>query len=258
MVKLKNATSEFAESEDGPKKRHNYYGWRTFSDDCALWLPNGVRAYYVSEVTKDGKAKLTEVTNGIIPAHCGVLLYDENLLEGEEEIHLCPVPTDYSKTLPEGTTNYLVDCCNEDKTVQPQEDGKYNYFFTCFYKKIGDRRKSNVPMNFWKTVENANAKKNYTYLSVDKNIHPAAFNSDYCNYTQEPSASNIANNAKNYCFLFSLDDTFGGDTTTAIEVPEDNVLTEEGDVWFNMQGIRISKPNTPGLYIHNRKKVVIR
>lgn len=258
VVKLKNATSEFAESEGGSQERHNYFGWRTFSDDCALWLPNGVRAYYVSEVTSDSKAKLTEVTNGIIPAHCGVLLYDENLFEGEEEIHLCPVPKDYSQTLPEGTTNYLVDCCNEDKTVQPQEDGKYNYFFTCFYKKIGDRRKSNVPMNFWKTAEDATAKKNYAYLSVDQNIHPAAFDSEHCNYLQEPSASNIANNAKNYCFLFSLDDTFGGDTTTAIEVPEDNVLTEEGDVWFNMQGIRISKPNTPGLYIHNRKKVVIR
>lgn len=260
VVKLKNATSEFAESKDGPTESHNYGGWRTFSDDCALWLPNGVRAYYVSEVTSDSKAKLTEVTNGIIPAHCGVLLYDENLLEDkdEEEIHLCPVPTDYSQTLPEGTTNYLVDCCKEKKTVQPIEDGKYNYFFTCFYKKKGDSGKSNVPMNFWKTVENANAKKNYTYLSVPTDIHPKAFDSKHCNYQQEPSASNIANNAKNYCFLFSLDDTFGGDTTTAIEVPEDNVLTEEGDVWFNMQGIRISKPNTPGLYIHNRKKVVIR
>lgn len=260
VVKLKNATSKFAESNDGPTESHNYYGWRTFSDDCALWLPNGVRAFYVSEVTSESKAKLTEVTNGIIPAHCGVLLYDENLLEDkdEEEIHLCPVPTDYSQTLPEGTTNYLVDCCKEKKTVQPIEDGKYNYFFTCFYKKKGDSGKSNVPMNFWKTVENANAKKNYTYLSVDTNIHPAEFNSEHCNYLPELSASNIANNAKNYCFLFSLDDTFGGDTTTAIEVPEDNVLTEEGDVWFNMQGIRISKPNTPGLYIHNRKKVVIR
>lgn len=258
VVKLKNATSEFAESEGGTKESHNYGGWRTFSDDCALWLPNGVRAFYVSEVTSESKARLTEVTDGIIPAHCGVLLYDENLLEGEEEIHLYPVPTDYSQTLPKGTTNYLVDCYKEDKTVQPKEGDSYNYFFTCFYKKIGDRRKSNVPMNFWKTVENANAKKNYTYLSVDKNIRPAAFDSDHCNYLQELLASNIANNAKNYCFLFSLDDTFGGDTTTAIEVPEDNVLTEEGDVWFNMQGIRISKPNTPGLYIHNRKKVVIR
>lgn len=258
VVKLKNATSEFAESKGGTKESHNYGGWRTFSDDCALWLPNGVRAFYVSEVTSESKARLAEVTDGIIPAHCGVLLYDENLLEGEEEIHLYPVPTDYSQTLPAGTTNYLVDCYKEDKTVQPTEGDSFNYFFTCFYKKIGDRRKSNVPMNFWKTVENANAKKNYTYLSVDKNIHPAAFDSEHCNYLQELSASNIASNAKNYCFLFSLDDTFGGDTTTAIEVPEDNVLTEEGDVWFNMQGIRISKPNTPGLYIHNRKKVVIR
>lgn len=258
VVKLKNATSEFAESKGGTKESHNYGGWRTFSDDCALWLPNGVRAFYVSEVTSESKARLTEVTDGIIPAHCGVLLYDENLLEGEEEIHLYPVPTDYSRTLPAGTINYLVDCYKEDKTVQPTEGDSFNYFFTCFYKKIGDRRKSNVPMNFWKTAENATAKKNYTYLNVPTDIHPKAFDSDHCNYLQELLASNIANNAKNYCFLFSLDDTFGGDTTTAIEVPEDNVLTEEGDVWFNMQGIRISKPNTPGLYIHNRKKVVIR
>lgn len=48
VVKLKNATSEFAESEGGTKESHNYYGWRTFSDDCALWLPNGVRAFYVN------------------------------------------------------------------------------------------------------------------------------------------------------------------------------------------------------------------
>lgn len=257
VVKLKNATSEFAGSEGGTKESHNYGGWRTFSDDCALWLPNGVRAFYVSEVT-EGKARLAEVTDGIIPAHCGVLLYDENLLEGEEEIHLYPVPTDYSQTLPAGTTNHLVDCYREDKTVQPIEGDKYNYFFTCFYKKIGDRRKSNVPMNFWKTVENAVAKKNYTYLNVPTDIHPKAFDSEHCNYLQELLASNIANNAKNYCFLLSLDDVFGTDTPMGIEVPEDNVLTEKGDVWFNMQGVRISKPNTPGIYIHNRKKVVIR
>lgn len=258
VVKLKNATSEFAESEGGTKESHNYCGWRTFSDDCALWLPNGVRAFYVSEVTDESKARLTEVTDGIIPAHCGVLLYDENLLEGEEEIHLYPVPTDYSQTLPTGTKNLLVDCFDTDKTVQPTEGDKYNYFFTCFYKKIGDRRKSNVPMNFWKTVENAVAKKNYTYLNVPTDIHPKAFDSEHCNYLQELQASNIANNAKNYCFLLSLDDVFGTDTPMGIEVPEDNFLTETGDVWFNMQGVRISKPNTPGIYIHNRKKVVIR
>lgn len=258
VVRLNNATSNFAETEGNEPVSHDYGGWRTFSDDCALWLPNGVKAYYVSEVTSGDKAKLTEVTDNIIPAHCGVLLYDENLIADQEEIHLSPVPADYSKTLPVGTTNYLVDCYKENKTVQPQEGGKYNYFFTCFYKKIGDRKKSNVPMNFWKTAENATAKKNYTYLNVGTNIHPAAFNSANCNYEQESSAANIASNAKNYCFLFSLDDTFGGDTPTAIELPEDIVCSEKEDAWFNMQGIRISKPNTPGIYIHNRKKVVIR
>lgn len=45
VVTLKNATSKFAEKEGGDIVTHNYGGWRTFSDDCALWLPNGVKAY---------------------------------------------------------------------------------------------------------------------------------------------------------------------------------------------------------------------
>ena len=57
VVKLKNATSEFAESKGGTKESHNYGGWRTFSDDCALWLPNGVRALSVIDFEHGERAK---------------------------------------------------------------------------------------------------------------------------------------------------------------------------------------------------------
>ena len=257
VVTLKNATSVFAETEGGDAVVHNYGGWRTFSDDCALWLPNGIKAYYASEIT-DGKVQLTEVEDGMIPAHTGVLIYDGNLLAGSEDIHLYPVPTDY--TTPLGRPNLFVDCYDKDYTISyhPQ-DGKYNYFFTCFYKKLGDFSKSNVPMNFWKTRDKeAKAKKNYTYLQVSTDINPVAFNSNTKNYEPEPSATNVANNARDYCFLFSLDDLddplITGITAPAVE----NSMETKAEGWYTMQGVKIQKPAKAGMYILNGRKVIVR
>ena len=260
VVTLNNATSVFAETAEGEAVKHNYGGWRTFSDDCALWLPNGIKAYYASEITADDKVKLTEVEDGMIPAHTGVLIYDGNLLAGSEEIHLYPVPTDYTTDLGDDKTNLFVDCYDQDYTISYNpENGKYNYFFTCFYKKLGDFSKSNVPMNFWKTRDKeAKAKKNYTYLQVPDNINPRAFNSNTKNYEPEPSATNVANNARDYCFLFSLDDLddplITGITAPAVE----NSMETKAEGWYTMQGVKIQKPVKAGMYILNGRKVIVR
>lgn len=259
VVTLNNATSVFAETEGDDAVEHNYGGWRTFSDDCALWLPNGIKAYYASEIT-DGKVQLTEVEDGMIPAHTGVLIYDGNLLAGSEDIHLYPVPTDYTQQLGSGKTNLFVDCYDQDYTISYNpENGKYNYFFTCFYKKLGDFSKSNVPMNFWKTRDqNAKAKKNYTYLQVSTDINPVAFDSNTKNYEPEPSATNVANNARDYCFLFSLDDLddplITGITAPAVE----NSMETKAEGWYTMQGVKIQKPAKAGMYILNGRKVIVR
>lgn len=259
VVTLNNATSVFAETAEGEAVKHNYGGWRTFSDDCALWLPNGIKAYYASEIT-GSKVKLTEVADGMIPAHTGVLIYDGNLLAGSEDIHLYPVPTDYTTQLGSGTTNLFVDCYDKDRTISYNpENGKYNYFFTCFYKKLGDFSKSDVPMNFWKTRDqNAKAKKNYTYLQVSTDINPVAFDSNTKNYEPEPSATNVANNARDYCFLFSLDDLddplITGITAPAVE----NSMETKAEGWYTMQGVKIQKPAKAGMYILNGRKVIVR
>lgn len=259
VVTLNNATSVFAETAEGEAVKHNYGGWRTFSDDCALWLPNGIKAYYASEIT-GSKVKLTEVEDGMIPAHTGVLIYDGNLLAGSEDIHLYPVPTDYTTQLGSGTTNLFVDCYDKDRTISYNpENGKYNYFFTCFYKKLGDFSKSNVPMNFWKTRDKeAKAKKNYTYLQVSTDINPVAFNSNTKNYEPEPSATNVANNARDYCFLFSLDD-LDDPLVTGITAPAvENSMETKAEGWYTMQGVKIQKPAKAGMYILNGRKVIVR
>lgn len=262
VVTLNNATSVFAETAEGEAVKHNYGGWRTFSDDCALWLPNGIKAYYASEIT-GSKVKLTEVEDGMIPAHTGVLIYDGNLLAGSEDIHLYPVPTGYTTRLGSDKTNLFVDCYDKDRTISHivNKDGKdyYNYFFTCFYKKRGEYSKSDVPMNFWKTRDKeAKAKKNYTYLQVSTDINPSAFDSNTKNYEPEPSATNVANNARDYCFLFSLDDLddplITGITAPAVE----NSMETKAEGWYTMQGVKIQKPVKAGMYILNGRKVIVR
>ena len=260
VVTLKNATSTFAETEGGVAVEHNYGGWRTFSDDCALWLPNGIKAYYASEITDGGKVQLTEVADRMIPAHTGVLIYDGNLLADSEEIHLYPVPTGYTQQLGSGKENLFKDCYDKDYTISYNpEDDKYNYFFTCFYKKLGDISKSNVPMNFWKTRDqNALAKKNYTYLQVSTTNNPVAFDINTMNYEQEQNATNVANNARDYCFLFSLDD-LDDPLVTGITAPAvENSMETKAEGWYTMQGVKIQKPVKAGMYILNGRKVIVR
>ena len=56
-------------------------------------------------------------------------------------------------------------------------------------------------------------------------------------------------------------ETFGEDDPTGIneiKVETDNTLESNDDNWYDLQGRRIDKPTKAGIYIQNRKKIVIR
>ena len=56
-------------------------------------------------------------------------------------------------------------------------------------------------------------------------------------------------------------DTFGEDDPTGIneiKVETDNTLESNDDNWYDLQGRMIDKPTKAGIYIQNRKKIVIR
>ena len=45
--------------------------------------------------------------------------------------------------------------------------------------------------------------------------------------------------------------------------PESQILTDDevsaaGDEWYTLQGIRVERPTTAGIYIHNGKKVLVK
>lgn len=249
-VVLSNATSEFAATDGASVETHNYGGWRTFSDDCALWLPDDVKAYYVSEINSDKKAVLKEVTGNTIPAHCGVLIYDASLGESSKTISLYPVPTDYTVRL--GETNLLKDCYDKTVNIQAKTGDKFNFFLSHRCKNsVGTSIQT--PLNFWKAKANAAAKKNYTYLQVDENIHPLSFDAD--NYKYYESVNNA--NALNYCFPLSFDG-FDDPIITGITSIDSDKNADTSDVWYTIQGVKTNMPNVPGIYIHNGKKVIIK
>lgn len=260
VVTLYNVTSTFADED------HNYGGWYPFSDDCALWLPTGIKAYYVSDI-KDGKAVLTEVDgNTTIPANFGVLLYDGNMNDKGESnpIHLYPVATDKADenyTLESTKNNLLVNCAKHDPETKIQpvtgegENKKYNYFFTPDYYIDGTL--TSVPLNFWKTKADATAVKNGTYLSVSTQVLPVAFSSTDCNYQYESNPTSVAMNARNYCFPLSFNG-FDDPIITGIVSIDNDKVSNNSDVWYTIQGIKTNMPSTAGIYIHNGKKVIIK
>ena len=274
-VVLKNASSTFEVWKDDSKtekvsKTLEYGGLRTFSDDCALMLPLGVKAYYANSIDEEkGKVILKEVADNIIPAHCPVIIYDLSMKAGYNSlgrtavktINLCPVPESYTEKLAAGEQNYLVDCYKENTTIQPIEgegqNAMYNYFMSNIVYLNGATVTTDAPLNFWK-VRAGTAKKNYTYLSVPKDIRPVFYTGEQ-NYVRPGASEDVANGKRSYCFILSFGDVDDDNVVTGItSVNTDDDKVKDGNAWYTIQGIRIAAPKASGIYIHNGKKVILK
>lgn len=274
-VVLKNMSSTFEVWNDDKtalvSKTFEYGGVRTFSDDCALMLPLGVKAYYANSIDEEkGKVILKEVADNIIPAHCPVIIYDLSMKAGYnglgrtavKTINLCPVPNGYKEKLAAGEKNYLVDCYDKDNVIQTTEDKDgttmFNFFLTNQVYRNGDFTGTvSAPLNFWRARPGATAKKNYTYLSVEEDIRPVFYTSDK-NYVRPDESEDIANSKRNYCFILSFGDVDDDTVVTGITSVNAGDKTADSDAWYTIQGIRIAAPAVPGMYIHNGKKVVLK
>lgn len=275
-VELKNMSSTFEVWKDDSKtelvsKTLEYGGVRTFSDDCALMLPLGVKAYYANSIDEEkGRVNLKEVSGNIIPAHCPVIIYDLSMKAGYnglgrtavKTINLCPVPNGYKEKLAAGEKNYLVDCYDKDNVIQATEnkDGTtmFNFFLNNKVYRNGDfTGMVSAPLNFWSARSGATAKKNYTYLSVEEDIRPVFYTSDK-NYVRPDESEDIANSKRNYCFILSFGDVDDDTVVTGITSVNAGDKTADSDAWYTIQGIRIAAPAVPGMYIHNGKKVVLK
>lgn len=219
----------------------NYKTFKTFSDYYAVVLPDGVDALYVDNANKQ-KHTVTLKTypllrigeKRVLPAGAAVILATKNGATSGKSGEI--VKTDMSFDYHSDPTfaevgygskpayNMLKSQITRTKLPYAASGGNsYNYLFS-FQKRWNSDQKKTI--GFFEAGA-ANNPVNTAYLQIDKSFIDAA--------------------AKGWSLSFDFNDA------TGIRQPE--TVDGSGD-YYTLQGIRIKKPATKGVYIVNGKKVI--
>lgn len=215
-----------------------YNTFKTFSDYHAVVIPTGIDALYVSSADKATrtltatKYPLCEKDGKrVLPAGAAVILVESKEVTGTsgtivksiESLDYYSDPTfaeaDYSS---KPTVNMLKSQIT--RTKLPYNDGNYYNYLFAFQKRWNSDQKKTI--GFFEAGA-ANNPVNTAYLQIDKSFIDAA--------------------AKGWSLSFDFNDA------TGIRQPE--TVDGSGD-YYTLQGIRIKKPATKGVYIVNSKKVI--
>ena len=215
-----------------------YNTFKTFSDYHAVVIPTGMDALYISSADKATrtltatKYPLYEIgEKRVLPAGAAVILVESKSVTGTsgiivkstESLDYYSDPTfaeaDYSS---KPTVNMLKSQIT--RTKLPYNDGNYYNYLFAFQKRWNSDQKKTI--GFFEAGA-ANNPVNTAYLQIDKSFIDAA--------------------AKGWSLSFDFNDA------TGIRQPE--TVDGSGD-YYTLQGIRIKKPTTKGVYIVNGKKVI--
>ncbi len=216
----------------------SYTTFKTFSDYHAVVIPTGIDALYVSSADKATRTltateyPLYEIGGKrVLPAGAAVILVESKSVTGTsgtivkstESLDYYSDPTfaeaDYSS---KPTVNMLKSQIT--RTKLPYNDGNYYNYLFAFQKRWNSDQKKTI--GFFEAGA-ANNPVNTAYLQIDKSFNDAA--------------------AKGWSLSFDFNDA------TGIRQPE--IVDGSGD-YYTLQGIRIKKPATKGVYIVNGKKVI--
>lgn len=222
-----------------PKNSVDFYNtFKTFSDYHAVVIPEGMDALYVSSADKATRTLTTTKyplyeTEGkrVLPAGAAVILVESKSVTGTsgtivkstESLDYYSDPT-FAEAGYSSKPNVNMLKPQITRTKLPYNDGNYyNYLFSFQKRWDSDQKKT---IGFFEAGA-ANNPVNTAYLQIDKSFNDAA--------------------AKGWSLSFDFNDT------TGIRQPE--TVDGSGDC-YTLQGIRIKKPATKGVYIVNGKKVI--
>lgn len=218
----------------------SYTTFKTFSDYHAVVIPTGIEALYVSSADKATrtltatKYPLCEKDGKrVLPAGAAVILVESKEVTGTSGTIVKSIESlDYysDPTFAEASygskpaDNMLKPQITRTKLPYKTADGNYyNYLFAYQKRWDSDQKKT---IGFFEAGA-ANNPVNTAYLQIDKSFNDAA--------------------AKGWSLSFDFNDA------TGIRQPE--TVDGSGD-YYTLQGIRIKKPATKGVYIVNGKKVI--
>lgn len=209
--------------------------YRVFCEYHAYKLPENVTAYYVSTTstdnsTNDKTATLEKLNTNYVPARTPVILAssDESTDSKVMDVYVDNPEIELTAALSSSSavTN-LLQPVYTTTTIKPTETDANNVTYDNYLLSEEDV-KGTTTLAFYRPVSTGvTLNRNTCYLRVPR------------------SASGGAK-------MFRI--TMFSNTTGINKV----VSNDEPEVWHNLQGVRISRPTTKGIYILNHHKVVLR
>ena len=205
-------------------------------------IPTGITASIVEEINEIGQLVLTPVTGGILPANTAVVLSretagDVDFLYTDDE----PTFDSTGNMLCGASCNELIECGDV-----------YNVYM------LG--KKSGRVAFYW-TYENRGADGNYVYINAEEEIVASTATGAHKNHNKGGYVKCNANKAyllesensgQAAAAMYSL--PIGGDTTDLDEVEGEDGMVK---TIYDLQGRKLVKVTSPGIYIVNGKKVYI-
>ena len=205
-------------------------------------IPSGVTASIVTGINEIGQLETTPVEGGILPANTAVVLSGANA--GNVDFKYTANEADFNPqgNILKGTScNKLVECGDA-----------YNVYM------LG---KNSGRVAFYWAYENRGADGNYVYINANKEIVESTAAGAHKNHNKGGYVKCNANKA------YLLDEEnpdqaaaamysffFGGETT---DLDEANCENGEVKTIYDLQGRKLLKVTSPGLYIVNGKKVYV-
>lgn len=225
-----------------------YKSFKTFSDYHAVELPEGVEAFYISETNQATRtAKLVKYPcrlaygKNVLPAGAAVILATKDeantgsgsILKLNKDMDYFYEPNfkeaDYDKA---PSANMLKSQIT--RTMLPYVNDGYANFLFSFQKKYDSDSKSTI--GFFKAGK-ANNPINTAYLQVSADF-----------------LTGSSQSVKGWTISFDLSD----DEITGIMDVEVENAKEVPQGYYTLQGVKIDKPLTKGIYIYNGKKIIIK
>ena len=222
-------------------------------------FPN-VTAYYASEFSGQNKVNVSEVTNNAVPRETGLLLKAETNPGSTYFIANAENVSAYSAPSAISGINYLVANPEVGTTINANTtigDVKYTNFTLAYRYKVvhadGHIDSYYTPADDWSfyriapsgmTVSN----KNLAYLQVPGDLYV---------YTNRRAGDAEGNPASQELLKIVFNDANASETTD-VNVNTVTERTADNEVWYTLQGVRVSVPTKGGIYIHKGKKVVVK
>lgn len=206
------------------------HSYRVFCEWHAYQLPSGVSAYYVGQASSSDKtATLVPLNSTYVPARTPVILASTATTSGGNtmDINVDNPQLELADATGSTSATNLLQPVYSGKTVMPTET--VNGVTYDNYLLSEETVDGKLTLAFYRPVSSGvKLGRNTCYLRLP--------------HSQAQSAKR-----------FSL--VLGGNATTGITKVESG---DEPQQWYTLQGERIDRPTSKGIYIHNHRKVVVR